>query len=116
MAKFCSKIGFAKSVEKTPGVWDDEIIERKYYGDFVRKSFRWENTQDVNDNLTINHSLSIIADSFALENAYAMKYVIWRGVCWEISNCEEQHPRLILYLGGVYNGPTPKDGSSQDPM
>lgn len=116
MAKFCSKIGFVKPVEKSPGVWDDDIVERKYYGDFIRKSFRWENGQDVNDNLTINHSLSILADSFLFDNAYAMKYVVWRGVRWEISNFEEQRPRLILYLGGVYNGPTAEDGSSQDSM
>lgn len=114
MTKFCSKIGFALSTEVSPGVWDDKIVERKYYGDFVRKGYRWENSQGVNDNLTINTSLSIIADSFLLDNTYVMKYVKWRGVRWEISSFEEQRPRLILSLGGVYNGPTVEDGIAQD--
>jgi hypothetical protein len=32
------------------------------------------------------------------------------GTLWTLSNVEVQSPRLVLRLGGVYNGPTP-DGT-----
>ena len=36
MAKFYGKIGYAVRMEIRPGVWDDEITEREYFGDLLR--------------------------------------------------------------------------------
>jgi hypothetical protein len=38
MAKFYGEIGYGESVEKAPGVWDDVITVRKYYGEVIRNS------------------------------------------------------------------------------
>ena len=105
MAKFHGKIGYSSFVETTPGVWTDVITEREYYGDVIRESKQWTNSGQVNDNLTINNRISVVADDFANENFSAMRYAIWAGVYWKISSIELQRPRLILSLGGVYNGP-----------
>ena len=104
MAKFHGKIGYSKSVETVPGVWVDEIVEREYYGDILRETKQWTNSGQVNDNLAVNHRISIVADDFANSNFSAMKYVIWNGVYWSVSSVETQRPRLILSIGGVYNG------------
>lgn len=106
MAKFCGKIGFAltKELEDQPGVWVDDIVEKSYTGDVIRNIRRWDNSQYVNDNLNVNNSISIIADSFACENAHCIKYVTWMGAKWKVSSIEIQRPRLILTIGGVYNG------------
>lgn len=105
MAKFHGKIGYAQSVETAPGVWTDQISEREYYGDVIRESKQWNNSGQVNDNLVINNRITIVADDFANANFSAMRYVIWTGVYWKITNIEIQRPRLILTIGGVYNGP-----------
>lgn len=104
MAKFHGKIGYVESVESAPSVWTDQITEREYYGDVIRESKQWTNPGQVNANLTIRNRISILADDFANGNFSAMKYVIWAGVYWMISDVEVQRPRLILSIGGVYHG------------
>ena len=105
MAKFYGVIGYAESVETSPGIWMDQITERTYSGDLVRNSSKWTTSSDsTNDNLNINNQISIIADPFAYQNFHSMKYVEFMGTKWKITSVEPQYPRLILSVGGVYNG------------
>ena len=104
MGKFYGEIGYANTVETYPGVWEATITERKYYGDVKKLSRRLQTSEYLNDNLTINHEISIIADPFAYENFHTMRYIKWMGVCWKITNIDVQRPRLTLTIGGVYNG------------
>lgn len=105
MAKFCGKIGYAKEVEIKPGIWKSQIEEHQYIGDVIRNTSRWNSSSDsVNDDISINNQISIIADPFANQNFHTMKYVIYMGTKWKITNVEVQYPRLLLTIGGVYNG------------
>lgn len=104
MAKFYGKIGYIGSVESEPGYWEEQAIEREYYGDITRNTSRYQNSGQINDNIVINNILSIVADPYANENFQHMKYVTWMGTKWKITNVEVQYPRIILTLGGLYNG------------
>lgn len=106
MAKFYGTIGYAVSTEIRPGVWSNDITERKYFGDVIRNSSRWStSSESTNDDLTINNQISIVSDPFADQYFYAIKYVEYMGVRWKVTNVEvRQYPRLLLTLGGVYNG------------
>lgn len=104
MAKFYGAIGFAKSVETTPGVWEEQIEERSYYGDLVRNSRRLQSGDKVNDDINITNEISILADPYACEHFYAMRYVVFMGAKWKVSSVDVQYPRLTLTLGGLYNG------------
>lgn len=106
MAKFYGKIGYAETIEMSPGVWEPRIIEKVYSGDIIRNSRRWQAGESVNDDLVLDNQFSIIADSFAYENFYKMKYIHWMGAFWKITKVDIQRPRLILSVGGVYNGET----------
>jgi hypothetical protein len=108
MAKFSGVIGYVSAKETAPesGVWMDDVVERNYSGDILQNTKRWEEGQKVNDDLTMNNRISIVADSFANANLYKMRYVKWMGAVWKITNVDIQRPRLILTMGGVYNGPT----------
>lgn len=103
MAKFYGPIGYAVTVETRPGVWEEQIIERSYYGDLIRDTRRLQSSETLNDDISIVNEISIVADPFANENFYSMRYVVFRGAKWKISNVEVQYPRLILTIGGVYN-------------
>jgi hypothetical protein len=106
MAKFSDLIGYVQEAEETePGVWTNKITEKRYYGDVLRQSKRWRESENVNDDLVISNRISIVADEFACSNFSSMRYVIWNGVYWEVKDVEVQRPRLILSIGGVYNGP-----------
>lgn len=104
MSKWYGKVGFANCVETEPGVWKDEITEHPYYGDVLRKSRGLQNGSDINDDITVNVQISIVADSYATQNIYAMRYIEFHGANWEIAIAEPQFPRIILTLGGMYNG------------
>ena len=106
MAKWCGIIGYVgQQVETVPGVWKDEIIERKYKGDLTSVRSRWSTPSDsTNDDLTINNQISIVADPFAYDNFRSMKYVEFAGTKWKIESIEVKYPRLVLTIGGVYNG------------
>lgn len=104
MGKFYGIIGYAESVETKPGVWKDEITERMYYGDVIRDTRRLQSSDTLNDNINISNEISIVADPYAYQNFHLMKYVEFMGAKWKISHIEVKYPRLILTVGGVYNG------------
>ena len=105
MAKFYGSVGYGINHEVAPGVWEDIIREQKYYGDIERDTAKWRDGNKVNADLDVANTISILADAFAFEHYYAMRYVEWAGTLWKISEVQEQRPRLILRLEGVYNGP-----------
>ena len=104
MSKYFGKIGFGVTEETKPGVYEQKMTVKEYYGDIVRNSRRLENGGKVNDDLNINMNLSIVADPFAYQNFHQLKYVEYIGAKWKATSVEPQFPRLIITLGGVYNG------------
>lgn len=93
--------------ESVPGVYEETIIEKNYYGDVLSYYIRSaENSENFNDDIRINNKISIICDSFAMDNFGYMKYLKWGNVSWKITNVEVVYPRLILTIGEIYNGPT----------
>lgn len=105
MAKWYGKVGYSATKETAPGVWENEDTERNYYGDILQNTSRWSpNSDSTNDNLLINNKISIVSDPFAYQNFSHIKYCEFMGANWEVTNVEPKYPRLILTLGGVYNG------------
>ena len=104
MNKWFGKIGYAETVETTPGVWEERITERSYYGDLIRNTLKVQSTDQLNDNINVANKISIVADPFAYQHFHAMRYVEFMGAKWKVSDVEVQQPRLILTVGGVYNG------------
>jgi len=105
MAKFHGTIGYIDLVETRPGIYEEQVTERVYSGDLLRKSSRWSiNPDSTNDNLSINSQISILADPYAYKNFHSMKYVEFMDAKWKITSVEVKYPRLILDVGGVYNG------------
>lgn len=104
MAKWCGKIGFAEMIEAEPGDWNESIIEKTYYGDVYRNTRMLQNSGGQNDNVNIGNQISIVADPYANSHMYNMRYAEFQGSKWKISNIDVQYPRLILNLGGLYNG------------
>lgn len=109
MARFQGGVGYGDSVEipTDSGVWKDVITEIPYFGDVIRNTRKLESGENLNDDLKVNNSISIVADEYAIKHFFKIKYVRWEGVLWTVTNVEVRSPRLILSLGSVYNGPTP---------
>lgn len=107
MAKTYGKIGFGKTIIKPGGVSEFVITERDYKIDIIRPSVRNTPGEDVIPGLSTGNSFSIIEDGYLSENLFAMKYVTWMGVRWSVRKIDQAHPRLIITVGEVFNGPSP---------
>lgn len=108
MARFYGEIGYGSTVQ-TPansGIWKDTITERHYYGDVIRNIRRLEDGEGLNNDISLGNSISVLADEYANNNFFDIKYVRWAGTLWTVTSVEVKSPRLILSLGSVYNGPT----------
>lgn len=104
MAKFFGTVGYEITEETVPGVWTPTVVERQYYGDLIRNTRRLTSPDKVNSDITLSNEISIIADAYAYQNFHALRYVEFMGTKWEITSVEVRTPRLILSVGGVYNG------------
>lgn len=106
MARFYGNIGFRSTYESERGVWDEKIIDRPYYGDVMKNYVRngFDSYTTTIKTPICNNTISVVADAYANENFHNIVYVEFMGAKWSVSNVEDQRPRLILTLGGVYNG------------
>ena len=120
MALFYGPIGFVETVEDPvgSGVWVEKPVERNYRGEVSKYGKRWDGgSSQVNPNLTINNTISIVADPYLSNHLYSLRYIKWLGGYWEVSSVDVEYPRLVLSIGGVYNGPTvePTSDSGEHP-
>lgn len=107
MARYSGVVGYGATVENSAGsgVWVDVITERSYFGEVVRNTRRLDGSEKVNADISVGNSISIVADAYAMQNLLAIRYVSWLGSLWTVDSVEVERPRLLLRLGGVYNGP-----------
>lgn len=105
MAKFFGMVGFANTEETTPGVWTG-VQERPYAGEVREKRSGWQDAESTNDDITINKTISIVADPYAYNNFSTIRYVKYMGAAWKVTNISVEYPRLVLTVGGLYNGQT----------
>lgn len=104
MAKFYGKVGYMTTVETEPGIWTENITERTYIGDIVSNRFRYENTDNIIDDVILSKTISIVADPFAMMNYGYIRYVDYLGTKWKVTTVDPKLPRLELTTGGLYYG------------
>ena len=104
MSKWYGTVGYITTEETEPGVWKEVVTETKLYGEVLDYMSRWGSSNQVNDNLDITARISVVADPYAYEHFSKLKFVEFMDAMWEVKSASLQRPRLILSLGGVYNG------------
>lgn len=104
--KFVGKVGFwGAESEVSPGVYRSNIVEKNYTGNVYKNSRLFQAGEDrQNDNFVPSNQISIISDLYARNNWSSIRYVVWNGVKWKVTNVDVNFPRLTLTIGGVYNG------------
>lgn len=103
--KFYGKVGYSIPAETAPDVFREQITERTYYGDVIRNYFRNQDNQNSTiDNVSISNQISIVADPYALSHFGNIKYVEWMNQKWKATGIEVAYPRLLITIGGVWNG------------
>lgn len=103
MPKYYGKVGYVEHVETEPGIWIEHIVERDYFGDVNRNISRWEGAEKLTDDVKLNNEVSIVADPYALENYYNIRYVTFNNSKWKVSAITVNPPRIVLNMGGLYH-------------
>lgn len=103
MPKCSGNIGYALTEETRPGVWEEKIVEKKYFGDVVRDNRKIVNSGEINASININNNISIVSNSFMLTNMSFMRYITYMNSKWNISSVDIKPPRIIITMGGLYN-------------
>lgn len=109
MARFFGPLGFVtfSEIPEGSGIWKSIPVERAYRGNVIKNVRRWDTANDqVNDDINITNTISIVADPYVSDHLNELRYVKWLGNYWKITSIEVVSPRLNLSIGGVYNGPT----------
>lgn len=113
--RYSGNLGFVfgeKESETEPGVFEQDIQERKYYGEWYKISKRnQQSSETINGTFTIQNEISVISDAFLNNNLIHLKYLTFLGERYWISYIQVSPPRLVLDIGEVYNGPIPKQSS-----
>lgn len=104
MAKYFGSVGYAETVETSPGIFKEQIVPRDYYGDIIRNNRRLENSEQVNDDINVTNQISIVSDPYAIKNFWKIRYATFMDQKWKVKTVDVEFPRLILTLGGLYNG------------
>lgn len=104
MAKYSGLVGYGEEVETVPGVWETSIKERMMKGDLIRQNANIRESGKVNNDVTLSHRVSLLGDAYAFDNYFNMKYIQIDGRNWEVSSIEVQRPRLLVDIGGLWNG------------
>lgn len=103
--KFYGLVGFwVEDVEVKPDVFKSVFIERPYAGNVNWDNRHYQTSEHQNDNIRLNNQISILSDLYSHENFASIRYVVWNNVKWRVTNVEVNYPRLVLTIGGVYNG------------
>lgn len=108
MSRYFGNVGYVFTTETAPSVFVEQAVERPYKGDELTIYRRLEKGEGVNDNVEIGNQFSILADAYAYENFFAIRYLTWMGQRWKVSKVTIQRPRLIMDIGGIWNGRTPE--------
>lgn len=114
MAKWFGKIGFVMTKETSPGIYEDVVEEKNYYGELVRYKGRWKESDKINDDIDISNQLSILADRFVYDNFQFIRYIEWMNKQWKVTDVDVEYPRLTLSIGGLYNGDTSRTSTETD--
>lgn len=106
MNRFHGVVGYVVQMEDPPDsdIWKEKKITKEYFGEIVKEQRGWTSSHSTIDDLTVMNKIRILADDFAFQNCSAIRYVNWMGCDWKVVSTEIDHPRIVLTLGGVYNG------------
>lgn len=104
MAKFHGVLGYVHTEITAPGVHSEVVTEKPCRGDILRDNRQWEPGDGKNSDINIRNRFSLLGDDYSMENLQHIRYLEWNGTKWLVNGVEIQRPRLILNVGGVWNG------------
>ena len=102
MSRFSGKLGFVMTRETEEGVWLEDFVELPVKGTIRSLYVRNDNSSSANINLRLTNEISVLMDTKIQTYLQTLKYVVWKGLKWEVQSIGVNYPRLSINLGGPY--------------
>lgn len=103
MVRWTGIIGFSITKENAPGIYVEDVVERKYCGEITRDYRKNQGTDKVNTDINISNQISVVSDGYIFNNLSRMLYICFAGEKWRIESVEiNDPPRITISLGGLY--------------
>ena len=96
MSRFSGLLGFVRTELSDGGIYNEVATEIKVKGTFRKISSRVYSEQEVNASVRLANEI--------FNHLNSLKYVVWKGTKWSVTTITLEPPRVIIMLGGVYNG------------
>lgn len=103
MANCLIQIGFVKTVETEPGVWENQSYEHPYMCRILSNSYKWSREEKITEDLSLSNRFSVLSDKILQEDCGYMKYIVYMGSKWTVNSIKMNYPRLEISVGGLYN-------------
>lgn len=100
--RYYGRIGFAVSTETSPGVMENKMVYKPYYGDVLYSLGYWQN-KEINDDIKMQNRISVICDDYIQDNLGYAKIIEFDNHFWKIQSFTLEYPRVIITIGGLYN-------------
>ena len=101
--KCSGKIGYSRTEETSPGVYQEIIVEKQYYGDVVRNTTQILDSNTINSSIKLNNSISVLCNNYMSDNLGCVRYLTFKKSKWKVSSMEIKDNRIIFTLGDLYN-------------
>lgn len=108
MSRWSGKIGFVDEKETSvdSGIFEPVPIEKQHYGTILRETKKYQGGYAVNDNVVVTNRISFVCSQYSIDNVHNIKYAEFNGRMIKVKSYNIERPRIILTLGGVWNGVT----------
>lgn len=105
--RYSGKIGYAVETEVSPGLFEDVIVERDRLGKVEQRTEKLDTLESALPQYRNTTSISVLVppEDARLDD---IRYVTYKGYRWTVSSIVHQPPRVTLFIGDRYNGPTPE--------
>lgn len=104
--RYFGEVGFAETVETSPGIWEEHFVVRKYRGSPTIDARRFSEGDTVSGRVKSGEILSLVGDKYAFEHVFDIRWAKHRGKKFVVTYAEVKYPRIQLTLGDRFGDET----------
>ena len=106
--RYSGKLGMSQQTEVRPGIYEDVITEVPVLGTVNQVTSVLDGGDRVLPDYSTTTNIEVPARSVGERDNSDIRYITYKGKRWQIASIVEQPPKIVIYIGEVYNGPTPE--------
>lgn len=101
-------LGVTGQQEVRPGIWEDVNVEVPVLGTVKQTTEVLEGGDNILPRHVTTTSISVPAREVGLRDNSDIRYIIFKGIPWQIRNIVDEPPKIVIFIGEKYNGPRPE--------